>query len=217
MDKLKLGVLISGRGSNLQALIDACAAPDYPAEIVLVVSNRPDAMGLERAQTAGIATRVIEHTDYGDRESFDRDVDAALSEAGAQLICLAGFMRLLSTWFVDQWPDRVVNIHPSLLPAFKGTDSHAQALAAGVKLTGCTVHFVRSEMDAGPIIMQAAVPVLPNDDEDSLAARVLTAEHQCYPTAIRLIAEGSVTVEDHRAVNAAGNAAARPLYNPPAD
>lgn len=217
MDKLKLGVLISGRGSNLQALIDACAAADYPAEIVLVVSNRPDAMGLERAQAAGIATHIIEHTNYGDRESFDRDVDAALRDAGAQLICLAGFMRLLSSWFVDQWPDRVVNIHPSLLPAFKGTDSHAQALATGVKLTGCTVHFVRSEMDAGPIIMQAAVPVLPGDNEDSLAARVLTAEHQCYPTAIRLIAEGSVTVEDHRAVNAAGNAAAPPLFNPPAD
>jgi phosphoribosylglycinamide formyltransferase-1 len=217
MDKLKLGVLISGRGSNLQALIDACAAADYPAEIVLVVSNRPDAMGLERAQAAGIPTGIIEHTDYEDRESFDRDVDAALRDAGAQLICLAGFMRLLSTWFVEQWPDHVVNIHPSLLPAFKGTDPHAQALAMGVKLTGCTVHFVRSEMDAGPIIMQAAVPILPNDDEDSLAARVLIAEHQCYPTAIRMIAEGSVTVEDHRAVNAVGNAAAAPLYNPPAD
>jgi phosphoribosylglycinamide formyltransferase-1 len=221
MAKLKLGVLISGRGSNLQALIEACAAADYPAEIVLVVSNRPGAMGLERAQAAGIATRIIEHTDYEDRESFDRDVDAALRDAGAQLICLAGFMRLLSGWFVEAWPDRIVNIHPSLLPAFKGTDSHAQALAAGVKLTGCTVHFVRSEMDAGPIIMQAAVPVLPDDDEDSLAARVLTAEHQCYPTAIRLIAEGRVTVEDHRAINAAGdtagNMAARPLYNPPAD
>ncbi|NNE84941.1 MAG: phosphoribosylglycinamide formyltransferase [Alphaproteobacteria bacterium] len=217
MDKLKLGVLISGRGSNLQALIDACAAADYPAEIVLVVSNRPDAMGLERAQAAGIATRIIEHTNYGDRESFDRDVDAALRDAGAQLICLAGFMRLLSRWFVEEWPDRIVNIHPSLLPAFKGTDSHAQALATGVKLTGCTVHFVRSEMDAGPIIMQAAVPVLPGDTEDSLAARVLTAEHQCYPTAIRLIAEGRVTVEDNRAINTDGNMAARPLYNPPAD
>ncbi|MCZ6589416.1 MAG: phosphoribosylglycinamide formyltransferase, partial [Alphaproteobacteria bacterium] len=148
MSKLKLGVLISGRGSNLQALIDACANASYPAEIVTVISNRADAKGLARARAANIATQVIEHTAYGDRESFDRDVDAALQAAGAQLICLAGFMRLLSAWFVDQWPDRIVNIHPSLLPAFKGTDSHAQALAAGVKLSGCSVHFVRSEMDA---------------------------------------------------------------------
>ncbi|NKB48564.1 MAG: phosphoribosylglycinamide formyltransferase [Alphaproteobacteria bacterium] len=217
MDKLKLGVLISGRGSNLQALIDACADPGYPAEIVLVISNRPDAGGLARTQATDIATRVIEHTNYEDRESFDRDVDAALRDAGAQLICLAGFMRLLSAWFVDQWPDRIVNIHPSLLPAFKGTDSHAQALAAGVKLTGCTVHFVRSEMDAGPIIMQAAVPVLYGDDEDSLAARVLTAEHQCYPRAVRLIAEGRITVEDSRATITDNLEAGPPLYNPPAD
>jgi len=217
MDKLKLGILISGRGSNLQALIDACAAADYPAEIVLVVSNRPDAQGLERAHAADISTRVIEHTKYDDRESFDREVDAALRAAGAQLICLAGFMRLLSAWFVDQWPDRIINIHPSLLPAFKGTDSHAQALAAGVKLTGCTVHFVRSEMDAGPIILQAAVPVLAGDDEASLAARVLTAEHRCYPHAVRLIAQGDAAVVEGRVVNPQGDAAAPPLFNPPVD
>jgi phosphoribosylglycinamide formyltransferase-1 len=200
MSKLKLGVLISGRGSNLQALIDACAAADYPAEIVLVVSNRPGAQGLERARAADIPTRVIEHTAYNNRESFDRDVDAALRDAGVELICLAGFMRLLSAWLVEQWPDRVVNIHPSLLPAFKGTDSHAQALAAGVEVSGCSVHFVVPEMDAGPIIVQAEVPVLPGDDEDSLAARVLTAEHQCYPRAVRLIAENRVTVEAGRVV-----------------
>jgi len=200
MTKLKLGVLISGRGSNLQALIDACAGADYPAEIVLVISNRPGAQGLERARAANIPAQIIEHTAYGDRESFDRDVDAALRAAGAQLICLAGFMRLLSQWLVAQWPDRIVNIHPSLLPAFKGTDSHAQVLAAGVEVSGCTVHFVSSEMDAGPIIVQAEVPVLPGDDEDSLAARVLTAEHQCYPRAVRLIAENRVTVEDGRVV-----------------
>ncbi len=217
MSKLKLGVLISGRGSNLQALIDACANASYPAEIVTVISNRPDAKGLARARTANIAAQVIEHAAYGDRESFDRDVDAALQATGAQLICLAGFMRLLSTWFVDQWPDRIVNIHPSLLPAFKGTDSHAQVLAAGVKLSGCSVHFVRSEMDAGPIIMQAAVPVLPGDNEDSLAARVLTAEHQCYPRAIRLIAENRVTVEDRRVVIADADETAEPLINPPLD
>lgn len=217
MSKLKLGVLISGRGSNLQALIDACANASYPAEIVTVISNRPDAKGLARARAANIATQVIEHTAYGDSESFDRDVDAALQAAGAQLICLAGFMRLLSAWFVDQWPDRIVNIHPSLLPAFKGTDSHAQVLAAGVKLSGCSVHFVRSEMDAGPIIMQAAVPVLPGDNEDSLAARVLAAEHQCYPRAVRLIAENRVIVEDGRVVITDTGATAEPLFNPPLD
>ncbi len=217
MSKLKLGVLISGRGSNLQALIDACANASYPAEIVTVISNRPDAKGLARARAANIATQVIEHTAYGDSESFDRDVDAALQAAGAQLICLAGFMRLLSAWFVDQWPDRIVNIHPSLLPAFKGTDSHAQVLAAGVKLSGCSVHFVRSEMDAGPIIMQAAVPVLPGDNEDSLAARVLAAEHQCYPRAVRLIAENRFIVEDGRVVIADTGATAEPLFNPPLD
>lgn len=204
MSKLKLGVLISGRGSNLQALIDACAEADYPAEIVLVISNRPGAMGLERARTADIATQVIEHTAYGDRESFDRDMNAALRDAGVELVCLAGFMRLLSAWLVARWPDRIVNIHPSLLPAFKGTDSHAQALAAGVEVSGCTVHFVVPEMDAGPIILQAEVPVLAGDDEDSLAARVLTAEHQCYPQAVRLIAENRVAVEGERAVIADG-------------
>lgn len=217
MSKLKLGVLISGRGSNLQALIDACANASYPAEIVTVISNRADAKGLTRARAANIATQVIEHTAYGDSESFDRDVDAALQAAGAQLICLAGFMRLLSAWFVDQWPDRIVNIHPSLLPAFKGTDSHAQVLAAGVKLSGCSVHFVRSEMDAGPIVMQAAVPVLPGDNEDSLAARVLAAEHQCYPRAVRLIAENRVIVEDGRVVITDTGATAEPLFNPPLD
>lgn len=200
MAKLKLGVLISGRGSNLQALIEACAAADYPAEIILVISNRPGVQGLERARAAEIPTRVIEHTAYDDRESFDRDIDAALRDAGVELICLAGFMRLLSAWLVGQWPDRVVNIHPSLLPAFKGTDSHAQALAAGVEVSGCTVHFVVPEMDAGPTILQAEVPVLPGDDEDSLAARVLTAEHQCYPQAVRLIAENRVTVVAGRVV-----------------
>ncbi len=217
MTKLQLGVLISGRGSNLQALIDACTETDYPAEIVIVISNRADAKGLDRARAADIPTRVIEHTAYGDRESFDRDVDAALRTAGAQLICLAGFMRILSAWFVGHWPDRVVNIHPSLLPAFKGTDSHAQALAAGVKISGCTVHFVSPEMDAGPIIMQAAVPVLADDDADSLAARVLTAEHQCYPRAVRLIAENRVIVEDSRVILTGDGEAAGTLFNPLAD
>lgn len=217
MDKLKLGVLISGRGSNLQALIDACADADYPAEIVLVISNRPDAMGLKRAHATNIPTLIIEHTDYDDRESFDRAIDTALKSAGAQLICLAGFMRLLSGWFVDQWPDQIVNVHPSLLPAFKGTDSHAQALASGVKVSGCSVHFVRTEMDAGPIIMQAAVPVLPGDTEDLLAARILTAEHQCYPHAVRLIAQGQVTVDGQRAIVGKNSETVTLLFNPPVD
>lgn len=204
MSRLKLGVLISGRGSNLQALIDACADAGYPAEIVLVISNRPGAKGLEHASAAGIPAQIIEHTAYSGRESFDRDVDAALRAAGVELICLAGFMRLLSAWLVEAWPNRIVNIHPSLLPAFKGTDSHAQALAAGVEISGCTVHFVVPEMDAGPIILQAEVPVLPGDDADSLAARVLTAEHQCYPRAVRLIAENRVAVAEGQVVIAGG-------------
>ncbi|TDI58381.1 MAG: phosphoribosylglycinamide formyltransferase [Alphaproteobacteria bacterium] len=204
MSRLKLGVLISGRGSNLQALIDACADAGYPAEIVLVISNRPGAKGLEHASAAGIPAQIIEHTAYSGRESFDRDVDAALRAAGVELICLAGFMRLLSAWLVEAWPNRIVNIHPSLLPAFKGTDSHAQALAAGVEVSGCTVHFVVPEMDAGPIILQAEVPVLAGDDADSLAARVLTAEHQCYPRAVRLIAENRVAVAEGQVVIAGG-------------
>lgn len=217
MGKLKLGVLISGRGSNLQALLEACAADGYPAEIVLVISNRADADGLAHAEAAGVTTRIIEHTAYGDRESFDHAVDAALREAGVELVCLAGFMRLLSAWFVGQWPEHIVNIHPSLLPAFKGTDSHAEALAAGVKLSGCTVHFVSAEMDAGPIIIQAAVPVLPDDDAERLAARVLAAEHRCYPQAVRLIAERRVTVSAGRVTVAAGADADRALFNPPLD
>lgn len=200
MKRLKIGVLISGRGSNLQALLAACEAADFPAEIVLVVSNKPDAQGLEHARAAGIGTAVIEHGAFPDRESFDRQVDAQLRAAGAELVCLAGFMRLLSTWFVEAWRDRVVNIHPSLLPAFKGIDAHEQALAAGVRLSGCTVHIVRPEMDAGPILVQAAVPVLPDDDEDTLAARILAAEHLCYPHAIRLLAEGRVTIRRETAI-----------------
>lgn len=200
MPRLRLGVLISGRGSNLQALIAACADPDYPAEIALVVSNKPDARGLEHAEKAGIATRVVPHGDYRDRETFDRVVSAALKDAGVELVCLAGFMRLLSPWFVETWHDTVVNIHPSLLPSFKGIDAHEQAIAAGVRVSGCTVHIVRTEMDAGPILVQAVVPVLPGDDAASLAARILVQEHRCYPLAVRLIAERRVTVDGERAI-----------------
>jgi len=214
MARLKLGVLISGRGSNLLALIEACKAPDYPAEIVLVVSNKSDAKGLEHAAAAGITTTVVEHGGYPDRETFDKAVHEKLADAGVELVCLAGFMRLLSSWFVETWRDRVVNIHPSLLPAFKGIDAHAQAIATGVKLSGCTVHIVRPEMDAGPILVQAAVPVLPGDDEDTLAARILTVEHRCYPLAVRLIAEGRVTIDGERTVIDTAGMADAALINP---
>ena len=194
MAVLKLAVLISGRGSNLQALIDATAKPDYPAKIVAVISNVPDVAGLDRAKTAGIPTQVVNHRDFKSREEFEKALDAKLVEAGAQLVCLAGFMRLLTPWFVDRWTDRLINIHPSLLPAFPGLDTHKQALDYGVKLAGCTVHFVRAKMDHGPIILQAAVPVLSYDSESDLAARVLAAEHEIYPVAVRLIAENRVNV-----------------------
>lgn len=196
--RLRLGVLISGRGSNLQALIDAAAAPDFPAEVALVLSNKADAAGLARAAAAGISTRTVSHRDFADREAFDAALTAALEAADVGLVCLAGFMRLLTPGFVEHWRDRLINIHPSLLPAFRGLDTHERALAAGVRFAGCTVHFVRPEMDEGPIILQAAVPVLPDDTAGSLAARVLEAEHRCYPAAVRWIAEGRVRVEGGR-------------------
>ena len=193
-ERLRVGVMISGRGSNMLALIEACAAPDFPAEIVLVVSNEPGAPGLARAEAAGVATQAIPHRDYAGRAAFDAAVTAAFEAAGVELVCMAGFMRLVSEGFVAHWHDRLINIHPSLLPLFKGLESHAQALAAGVKLHGCTVHFVRHEMDSGPIIGQEAVPVRPGDTPDRLAARVLEAEHRLYPRCLRLVAEGRVRV-----------------------
>ncbi len=199
MARLKLGVLISGRGSNLQALIDAAADPAFPAEIALVLSNKADAYGLERAAQAGIATAVVSHRDFAqDKAAFEAALDARLRAAGVELVCLAGFMRILSPWFVRSWHDRLINIHPSLLPSFKGLDTHERALEAGVRVHGCTVHYVRPEMDVGPIIVQAAVPVLADDDSHSLADRVLAAEHRIYPLAVRLIAEGRVRVADER-------------------
>jgi phosphoribosylglycinamide formyltransferase-1 len=212
--RLKVGVLVSGRGSNLQALIDACRDTAFPAEIVLVVSNVADAHALERARTAGIPTRVVSHRDYPDRASFDADLDAALRQAGVQLVCLAGFMRLLGHDFVNSWRDRLINIHPSLLPAFPGLDTHARALKAGVRLAGCTVHFVRPEVDSGPILVQAAVPVRADDSADSLAARVLGAEHRLYPLALRWIAEGRVQVRAERALVAGATAPDGLLINP---
>ncbi len=216
MERLKTAVLISGRGTNLQALIGACADPSFPAEICLVVSNRPDAAGLRRADAAGLATRVIDHKEFADRRSFEEALDAALQEAQAEFICTAGFMRVLTEWFVERWRDRQINIHPSLLPVFPGLDTHARALAAGVRLAGCTAHFVRTEVDAGPIIVQAAVPVLPADDEETLAARVLVAEHRIYPLALRLIAEGRVEVVDER-VHIDGSADTQGMLMNPAD
>ena len=192
---LRLGCLISGRGSNLQALIDACAAPDFPAEIALVLSNKADAEGLARAKAAGLATLVIDHKTYPDRESFDAEMDRQLRAAGVELVCLAGFMRLLTDGFVGAWRDRMINIHPSLLPLFKGTHTHRQALQAGVAEHGCSVHFVVPELDAGPVILQAKVPVLPGDDEETLAKRVLVEEHKLYPAALAEVASGRARLE----------------------
>jgi phosphoribosylglycinamide formyltransferase 1 len=209
----RVGVLISGRGSNLQALIDACRAPDFPAEIVTVISNRPGAFGLERAREAGIAGVTIDHKRHKSRESFDAALDAALRDAGVELICSAGFMRLLTPGFTEAWRDRQLNIHPSLLPAFRGLHPHEHALEMGVRLSGATVHFVRAEMDAGPIILQAAVPVLGDDTPDSLAARVLAAEHVIYPQALGLIASGKAWVEGET-VRFASPELARPVFLP---
>lgn len=195
MERLKVGVLISGRGSNLQALIDAAADPAYPAEIALVISNRPDAAGLARAKTAGIASQIVAKND---RAAFATAAGRALREAKIGLVALAGFMRLLDTDFVAAWQDRMINIHPSLLPSFPGLHPQRQALTAGVKFSGCTVHFVRAEVDSGPIIAQAVVPVADGDDEDRLAARILAAEHRLYPLAVRLFAEGRLQVTGNR-------------------
>jgi phosphoribosylglycinamide formyltransferase-1 len=189
--KKRVAILISGRGSNMTALIEAAKASDYPAEIVLVVSNRPDAPGLARACAAGVATAVIDHTAFGDkREAFERALDDELRSNRIDLVCLAGFMRLLTPWFVARWSGRMLNIHPSLLPQFKGLDTHRRALEAGAKRHGATVHFVVPEMDSGPIVVQDSVAVRDGDTEATLAARVLELEHQIYPRALRAVAEG---------------------------
>ena len=216
MARLKVGVLISGSGTNLQALIDDCARADAVAEIALVLSNRADAFGLTRAAEAGLPHRTIDHRAYGSRADFEEVLSAALEEKGVGLVCLAGFMRVLTARFVERWRDRLINIHPSLLPAFKGLDTHARAIEAGVRIAGCTVHFVRSEVDDGPIIVQAAVTVLPDDTAKSLAARVLREEHRCLPLAVRLIAQGRVSVAGERCVvDAPGPGGA--LVNPAPD
>lgn len=199
MSRKRVAVLISGRGSNMAALIEAAKDKPYPAEIALVVSNKPGAGGLATARAAAIATEVVDHTTYGkDRAAFERALQAALEQHNIEIVCLAGFMRLLTPWFVGQWQNRMLNIHPALLPAFKGLDTHKRALEAGAKVHGATVHFVVPEMDSGPIIAQGAVAVRPDDNEATLGARVLAVEHRIYPLALRLVAEGRVSVEHGR-------------------
>jgi phosphoribosylglycinamide formyltransferase 1 len=194
--KKRVGILISGRGSNMMALVEAARAPDYPAEIAAVISSRPDAPGLAWATARKLPTLALDHKAYTSREAFDDAVHAALTDAGVELVALAGFMRLQSAGFVAKWAGRQLNIHPSLLPLFKGLHPHKQALDAGVKTSGCTVHFVTAEMDAGPIVAQAAVPVLDSDTPDTLAARILVAEHKLYPLALSLVASGRARLED---------------------
>ena len=214
--KLKIAILISGRGSNLQALIDQFGpqVAQSPIEIVLVLSNRPDAFGLTRASRAGIPTLVVDHKAFPDRASFDASMDRAIRAAGAELVVLAGFLRLLSDGFIAGWHDRLVNIHPALLPAFKGLDTHRRVLKRGARFHGCTVHFVRPEMDTGPIIAQAVVPVRPDDSEESLGRRVLGAEHRLFPQALRLIAEGKVRVVEERVLIDDAAFAGGILFNP---
>ncbi|MBV9373877.1 MAG: phosphoribosylglycinamide formyltransferase [Alphaproteobacteria bacterium] len=212
MRRLRVGVLISGRGSNLQALIGACAAETYPAEIVLVISNRAGAPGLRLAAAAGIRAAVVPHRD---RRAFADAAQRLLLEQNVELISLAGFMRILDTDFVEMWRDRMVNIHPSLLPAFRGLHAQRRALEAGVRFAGCTVHFVRPELDTGPIIGQAVVAVHPDDDESALSARILAVEHRLYPLALRLIAEGRVRVVAERVEVMNAEVPLAAVLNPP--
>jgi formyltetrahydrofolate-dependent phosphoribosylglycinamide formyltransferase len=195
MSRKRTVVLISGRGSNMTALIAAAADPSYPAEIVGVISDRANAAGLGIAQSRGVATKVIQRADHPSKDAFDAAIDAALAGFGADIVALAGYMRILGRGLVEKWQGRMINIHPALLPAFKGLDTHARAIRAGVRIHGCSVHFVTPEMDDGPIIAQAAVPVMVGDNEDTLAARVLKVEHRLYPLALGLVAEGKARME----------------------
>jgi len=197
--KKRVAILISGRGSNMMALAEAASAPDFPAEIALVLSNRPDAAGLDWASSRGIRVATVDHKTYGkDRESFERAMQAVLDDNAIDIVCLAGFMRVLTPWFVGHWQGRMLNIHPALLPSYRGLGTHERALDEGVKIHGCTVHFVAPEMDAGPIILQAAVPVEDSDDAETLAARVLKEEHRIYPQALALVAADKVRISGNR-------------------
>jgi phosphoribosylglycinamide formyltransferase 1 len=198
--KKRTAILISGRGSNMRSLVEAARAADYPAEIVLVASNRPDAPGVAWAVEQGLRTVIIDHKQYSSRVAFEGALQTALDTYNVELVALAGFMRLMTPGFVEHWRDRMINIHPSLLPSFKGLHTHERAIAAGVKIAGCTVHFVRAEMDEGPIIAQAAVPVLSSDTPETLAARILKAEHRVYPAALRLVAAGQARSEGEKVV-----------------
>ena len=207
--KKRVGILISGRGSNMMALVEAARASGYPAEIAAVISNVPDAAGLAWARSQGVPSTAIDHTAYPSREAFDAAVHERLVDHGVELVALAGFMRIQSAGFVERWAGRQLNIHPSLLPLFKGLHPHAQALGAGVRISGCTVHFVTAEMDSGPIVAQAAVPVVDGDTATTLADRVLAAEHRLYPHALALVASGRARLEEGRVRLAAGSAGDR--------
>ncbi|MDX2307608.1 MAG: phosphoribosylglycinamide formyltransferase [Hyphomicrobium sp.] len=198
--KMRAAILISGRGSNMKSLVEAARAPDYPVEFVTIISNRPDAAGLAWARDQGLPALGLDHKLYQDRAHFESQLDGVLRAAKVELVCLAGFMRLMTPAFVERWRNRMLNIHPSLLPAFKGLDTHARALAIGARFAGCTVHAVRPEMDEGPILGQAVVPVAPDDTEDTLAARVLAAEHRLYPEVVARYARGDIRIEGERAI-----------------
>jgi phosphoribosylglycinamide formyltransferase-1 len=213
--KKRVAIVISGRGSNMMALAAAARHKAYPAEVVAVVSNRPEAAGLGWAKAQGLPARAIDHTAFATREAFEAELESALTHAKAELVCLAGFMRLLTASFVERWIGRMLNIHPSLLPAFPGLDTHARTLAAGAKISGCTVHFVVPQMDAGPIIAQAAVAVLEGDTPESLSRRVLESEHKLYPLALRLVSEGTARLEGGRVMMTAGVYQPGTLFSPP--
>ena len=215
--KKRVAILISGRGSNMMSLVKAAEAPDYPAQIVAVLSNRPDAAGLEWARDRGIEAHSVDHKSFANREEFDRALHQKLEATGAELIACAGFMRLMTPWLVDQWRDRMINIHPSLLPLFRGLHTHERALEAGVRLAGCTVHVVRSEVDTGPILGQAAVPVFDGDTADTLAARVLSAEHRLYPQVLALFAAGKYDIDHEIARLDQQSGAGAVLYSPAVD
>jgi phosphoribosylglycinamide formyltransferase-1 len=215
--KLRLGVLASGGGTNLQSLIDQCQAQLIDAEIVLVLSNNPAAGALQRAEKAGLTNICIDHRDFFDRQGFDQAVIAALREADVELVVLAGFMRIISAIFLDAFPQRIINIHPSLLPAFAGLHVQQKALDYGARFSGCTVHFVDSGVDTGPIIAQAVVPILTDDTAESLSARILQQEHKIYPHAIQLIAEGRVTIQGRLVQIASAEQITTTLINPPID
>lgn len=193
-NKTPIAVLISGRGSNMQSILDACDSPAFPAKVAVVISDNAEAKGLDVAKNNGINTQIIEMKDYEDKSAYETALSIILSSHNVEWVCLAGFMRLLSADFVNDWHNKILNIHPSLLPAFKGLDCHQKAIDAGVRYSGCTVHIVRPEMDEGPIIIQAVVPITKNDDAESLGARILHYEHVLYPESIRLLISGEAVI-----------------------